>query len=364
MPVAVLSADSGGTATAGPLAPPLKWAGGKRWLVPHLRPLWQAHQHRRLVEPFCGGLAVALGLRPGGRCSTTSTRTSSTSTTGSSAASSIDVAMANDRELLLPAPRALQRADRGGQRRDAGGGVALLLPQPHRLQRALPLQPQGRLQRALRPLRDDQLRTRLRRLPRRCRRLAVHARRLRALPLRPDDFVYADPPYDVEFTPVQHGRLLLGRAGARGRVAGAHPGPVVLVEPGDAAIVELYEPLGFALRFATAPRRISCNGDRTRAREVLATRNLQSSPGSAPGWGQDATARGSVRGGTRGQRRRDVLLHRRLDRRDVDQRRTEPREDVADVLRAPQAGVLRQCSADAWSAVRARACAAASCVFS
>ena len=45
-------------------APPLKWAGGKRWQVPHLASLWQAHRHRRLVEPFCGGLAVALGLSP------------------------------------------------------------------------------------------------------------------------------------------------------------------------------------------------------------------------------------------------------------------------------------------------------------
>src|SRR5512139_2752794 len=46
------------------LTPPLKWAGGKRWQVPHLRRLWAPHSHRRLVEPFCGGLAVALGLQP------------------------------------------------------------------------------------------------------------------------------------------------------------------------------------------------------------------------------------------------------------------------------------------------------------
>ena len=46
------------------LRPPLKWAGGKRWQVPHLRPLWKGHEHRRLVEPFCGGLAVTLGLMP------------------------------------------------------------------------------------------------------------------------------------------------------------------------------------------------------------------------------------------------------------------------------------------------------------
>src|SRR5712691_9224646 len=44
--------------------PPLKWAGGKRWQIPHLRKHWEPENHRRLVEPFCGGLAVALGLAP------------------------------------------------------------------------------------------------------------------------------------------------------------------------------------------------------------------------------------------------------------------------------------------------------------
>src|SRR6266498_4074467 len=44
--------------------PPLKWAGGKRWLVPHVAPIWKEQKHRRYVEPFCGGLAMALGLRP------------------------------------------------------------------------------------------------------------------------------------------------------------------------------------------------------------------------------------------------------------------------------------------------------------
>ena len=44
--------------------PPLKWAGGKRWQVPYLQPYWEPNKNRRLVEPFCGGLAVALGLAP------------------------------------------------------------------------------------------------------------------------------------------------------------------------------------------------------------------------------------------------------------------------------------------------------------
>src|SRR5690348_7840371 len=46
------------------LKPPLKWAGGKRWQLPQLVSLWEPHKHRRLVEPFSGGLAVTIGLKP------------------------------------------------------------------------------------------------------------------------------------------------------------------------------------------------------------------------------------------------------------------------------------------------------------
>ncbi|MEP7284606.1 MAG: hypothetical protein ABI947_02410 [Chloroflexota bacterium] len=48
----------------GYLPPPLKWAGGKRWLVSAIRILWATHEPSRLVEPFCRGLAATLGLKP------------------------------------------------------------------------------------------------------------------------------------------------------------------------------------------------------------------------------------------------------------------------------------------------------------
>src|SRR5437870_5261503 len=54
--------DSSGALYAVP--PPLKWAGGKRWQLPHLRKYWENQSCRRLVEPFCGGLAITLGLLP------------------------------------------------------------------------------------------------------------------------------------------------------------------------------------------------------------------------------------------------------------------------------------------------------------
>ncbi|HCS39426.1 MAG TPA: adenine methyltransferase [Anaerolineaceae bacterium] len=46
------------------LKPPLKWAGGKRWLLSEIQSIWLNLGEPRIIEPFCGGLAISLGLRP------------------------------------------------------------------------------------------------------------------------------------------------------------------------------------------------------------------------------------------------------------------------------------------------------------
>ena len=95
-----------------------------------------------------------------------------------------------------------------------------------------------------------------------------------ALPLDPDDFVYADPPYDVPFTAYARGGFSWADQERTAVWLSAHRGPVVLVNQATPRIEALYRSLGFAVRFLDAPRRISCTGDRAPAREVLATRNL------------------------------------------------------------------------------------------
>src|SRR6218665_2050854 len=46
------------------IAPPLKWAGGKRWLVRRHPELFTV-PHKRYVEPFLGSGAVYFFLAPG-----------------------------------------------------------------------------------------------------------------------------------------------------------------------------------------------------------------------------------------------------------------------------------------------------------
>jgi DNA adenine methylase len=89
-----------------------------------------------------------------------------------------------------------------------------------------------------------------------------------------DDFVYADPPYDVEFTQYSRGGFGWDEQQRSAEWLAKHPGPVVLSNQRTERIEKLYRQLGFAIIPLTAPRLISCTGDRTPAKEVLATRNL------------------------------------------------------------------------------------------
>jgi DNA adenine methylase len=89
-----------------------------------------------------------------------------------------------------------------------------------------------------------------------------------------DDFIYADPPYDVEFTQYSKGGFGWGEQTRAAEWLATHPGPVVLSNQRTERIEKLYRKLGYRIRFLTAPRLISCTGDRTPAKEILATRNL------------------------------------------------------------------------------------------
>src|SRR5436190_1307785 len=88
------------------------------------------------------------------------------------------------------------------------------------------------------------------------------------------DFIYADPPYDVEFTNYSKEAFGWPEQVRTAEWLAKHKGPVILSNQATDRINALYEKLGYKLLFFKAPRRISCTGDRTPAKEVLATRNL------------------------------------------------------------------------------------------
>src|ERR1700682_6565026 len=125
------------------LRPPLKWAGGKRWQVPHLRPLWLPHAKLRLVEPFAGGLAVTLGLLPERALLNDANPHLINFYRWLQKGLKTDLEDGEQRTAVLPPAHPLQRAGCQRPGGDRGRRGVVLLPESHRLQRAVPLQQQG-----------------------------------------------------------------------------------------------------------------------------------------------------------------------------------------------------------------------------
>jgi DNA adenine methylase len=95
-----------------------------------------------------------------------------------------------------------------------------------------------------------------------------------ALSLEPTDFLYADPPYDVEFTAYNAVEFGWDEQQRLAHWLAAHEGPVVASNQATDRILALYRDLGFEIELRDGPRRISCTGDRKPALEMLATRGL------------------------------------------------------------------------------------------
>lgn len=94
------------------------------------------------------------------------------------------------------------------------------------------------------------------------------------LEISADDFIYADPPYDVEFTSYSPGGFSWADQVRLAEWLAQHQGPVIASNQATEKILDLYGRLGFNIELLAAPRMIACNGDRTRAREMLARKNF------------------------------------------------------------------------------------------
>lgn len=257
------------------LKPPLKWAGGKRWLVPHLLPLWQPYSGRRLVEPFSGGLAIALSFGPDRALLNDINPHLINFYTWLKRGLKASIPMENDEKCFYLHRDRFNQLLRTGKEKSAE--VAELFYYLNRTG----------FNGLCRFNRSGEFNVPFGRYARINYRRDFSAYQatfagwkflsgdFETIPLEPEDFIYADPPYDVEFT--QYAKEGFGWEEQERAAAwlSRHKGPVVLSNQATDAIVRLYKNLGFKLRFVDAPRRISCTGDRTPAKEVVALRNLE-----------------------------------------------------------------------------------------
>jgi DNA adenine methylase len=258
------------------LAPPLKWPGGKRWLVRRLQQIWSAHSQRRLVEPFAGGLSVALGLMP------------RRALLNDKAPELVNFYRAVQRGLVIP-PSTPMVPDRGLYlaRRDRLNALLPTLGDEPNLEAAALLyylnktgfnglhrvNSSGRFNvgfgehKAINYVRDFSSYADV------MSQWRFTTEDFERVEREPDDFIYLDPPYDGGFDEYAKERFDWQDQVRLVEWAKAHRGPVVISNAATERVVDLYQGL-FDIEFIDAPRSISCDGDRRRAKEVLASKNI------------------------------------------------------------------------------------------
>ncbi len=257
-----------------PADPPLKWAGGKRWLVPNIEPLWRKYHKHRYVELFCGGLAVALGLRPARAVLNDLNPHLINFYSQLRRGLAIQIEARYDEKLFYAHRSRFNQLIKGGVAKTEEGAQLFYYLNRTCFNGLCRFNRRGEFNVPFGRYTTVNYAKDLSAYRQLFRKWSFTNKDLAALALEPDDFIYADPPYDVEFTTYSAGGFSWADQVRTAELLAKHRGPVLLSNQATRRIVKLYRALKFDLKFLDAPRRISCNGNRQTAREVLAIRNL------------------------------------------------------------------------------------------
>lgn len=254
--------------------PPLKWAGGKRWLVPYLSPIWREHQNRNYVEPFCGGLAAALGLKPGKALLNDLNPHLVNFYRQVQRGLKVTIEMRYDEALFYSHRRRFNELIREQKHETPEAAQLFYYLNRTCFNGLCRFNQSGEFNVPFGSYKTVGYVSDFYTLRALFQKWLFTTGDLSAIPLEPGDFIYADPPYDVEFTSYTSGGFSWEDQVRTTELLATHPGPVILSNQSTPRIEKLYQQLGFTIHYLAAPRRISSTGDRSAAQEVLAVKNL------------------------------------------------------------------------------------------
>lgn len=256
------------------MKPILKWAGGKRWLIPLLKETWKDYQERTLVEPFSGGLAISLGLNP------THARLNDLNPhlinfyQQVRKGFSIRDTFQNEADFYYAKRdqfNQLIREKRIKSRQSAKLFYYLIKTGYNGLCRFNSLGefnvPFGQHKRIL-------YKTDFLDYQESFKNWEFSSVDFEHFALDGTEFLYVDPPYDVEFTKYHANGFTWADQLRLLDWLMVHPGPIIASNQATDRILKLYKQAGFTLFILAGRRSISCTGDRKPALEMLALKGI------------------------------------------------------------------------------------------
>lgn len=262
------------------LRPLLKWAGGKRWLLPRLTQLWNSSKNRRLVECFCGGLSVALGLKPEkallNDINTHLINFYKHVRKGLEISKDLQriSVYSEDRNLYYTCRERFNELIYSGQSNSSEAAELFYFLNRSGYNGLCRFNSTGGFNVPFGKYKKIYIAPNFVEYQPVLARWEFTSTDFAKMELEPGDFVYADPPYDVDFTQYSKENFRREDQERLAEWLAKHKGPVVLSNQCTPFIEKLYHKHKFKLEYHDAPRRISCNGDRASAPEVLAIRGF------------------------------------------------------------------------------------------
>lgn len=257
------------------LTPPLKWAGGKRWLVPKLQLMWQHYQDYQLIEPFCGGLAIALGLAPQRAILNDVNPHLINFYQWLKQGLICDFEMHNNEVFYYDARERFNELILNQKANQKEAATLFYYLNRTGFNGLCRFNQKGAFNVPFGKYKKINYKTDFFSYQSVLKHWDFQCGDFEKIVVKAKTFIYADPPYDVEFRQYSAGGFSWDDQVRLAMWLAQQTVPVIASNQATPRIIDLYKNLGFDLETIPAPRRISCNGDRTPAQEMLAMMNLE-----------------------------------------------------------------------------------------
>ncbi|HMO02644.1 MAG TPA: Dam family site-specific DNA-(adenine-N6)-methyltransferase [Oligoflexia bacterium] len=256
------------------LTPPLKWAGGKRWLLPRLKSIVAGIKYNRLVEPFAGGLAISLGLLPRYALLNDINPHLINFYENVKKNRIIRGDFRNERNFYLRARDELNLLIRFGMAASRRAAELFYYLNRTGFNGLCRFNAKGEFNVPFGRYQKINYQKDFSKYSKIFRRWEFVSRDFAELKIKKGDLLYVDPPYDTEFT-----RYAQSDFGWRDQLRlvewlKRQTAPMIVSNQATKRVLKLYREAGFQITIIKAPRRISANGDRPFVREMLATMNI------------------------------------------------------------------------------------------
>lgn len=256
------------------MKPPIKYPGGKRFLIPTVKEYWLKCNSKRLVEPFSGGLSIVLGIAPKNALLNDSNPHVINFYNWIKKGLVIKMPMKNEKsfyyhkreefnQLILENKMTTKKAASLFYYLNRTGFNGLVRFNKSGFYNV----PFGRHS-------NINYKTNFKEYIPIMKKWNLKSGDFSSIKIRENDFLYIDPPYDVEFRSYSMDEFQWEDQVRLVEWLSNKKCPIIISNQATERIIKLYKKYNFKLKYILAPRMISCNGDRTPAKEVIATKNL------------------------------------------------------------------------------------------